>query len=240
MSSRLLVAGLLGLLVSVAGCSTKDESETGEPVTSESEVKPWNIHYLGQIANGETRSAYYYAPRYRAFAFEASGGDEITVDVKSKWGDAVTWITDSSYRALAFNDDDLSKFTLDSKVSYVVPADQPTRSYRIVFRDYDELDALFHVTLSIQSPEPPSCVFGDQTLAVDETVDAGDGCNTCICAADGTVSCTEAECQTCDPATEEHRSYLGTPQQCAVIRFTCSPGQVPFSNDCGCGCETAP
>ncbi len=43
----------------------------------------------------------------------------------------------------------------------------------------------------------------------------------------------------CNPATEKNRTYVGTPQQCMVIRYSCQPGQTPFSNTCGCGCETA-
>lgn len=27
------------------------------------------------------------------------------------------------------------------------------------------------------------------------------------------------------------------PAQCAVIRFTCKEGFIPFSNECGCGCQ---
>lgn len=237
MSSRLLV-GLLGLLVSVTGCALHDASEGDGVATSEDEIRLKGIHYLGRIASGQTRSAYYYAPRYRAYAFEAKGGDEITVDVRSTWGDAVAWITDSNYRTLAFNDDDPSAYTLDSKVSYVVPEDQPSRAYRIVFRDYDELDAVFHVTLAIDSA-PASCTYDDRTLAIGASVEAGDGCNTCTCGEDGAVSCTELTCKTCDPAAETHRSYVGTPEQCAVIRFSCPAGQLPFANACGCGCEPA-
>ena len=39
-------------------------------------------------------------------------------------------------------------------------------------------------------------------------------------------------------AGESWRSYIGTPQQCMTIRYTCSAGKVPFQNSCGCGCET--
>lgn len=34
------------------------------------------------------------------------------------------------------------------------------------------------------------------------------------------------------------RKYISTdPEQCAAIRFRCDPGLVPFSDECGCGCE---
>ena len=37
------------------------------------------------------------------------------------------------------------------------------------------------------------------------------------------------------------RRYISRdPEQCAAIRFFCDPGEQPFFNDCGCGCEPAP
>lgn len=37
------------------------------------------------------------------------------------------------------------------------------------------------------------------------------------------------------------RRYISRdPAKCAVIRFFCNPGEVPFSDACGCGCDTTP
>ncbi len=236
--SRFVVAGLLvTAFAAVAGCSAESSAKEEDDVAAtESELKLSGTRYLGKISNGETRSGYYYSPpTYRSYGFDAKGGDEITVDVKSVYGDAVGWITDSSYNVLAFNDDASSR-TLDSKVKYKVPAGQSARSYRIVFRDYDLLEATFNVTLSIKSTAPSTCSYGGQTYQTGDQFEATDGCNTCSCSESGSVACTKRAC-TCNPATETHRNYVGTPQQCMMIRYTCPSGQVPFSNSCGCGCE---
>jgi len=237
--SRFVVSGLLvTALTAVAGCSTEESGKGEEDVAAtESELKLSGTRYLGKITSGQTRTGYYYAPpTYRSYGFDAKGGDEITVDVKSVYGDGMGWITDSNYNVLAFNDD-ATRYTLDAKVKYKVPAGQPTKSYRIVFRDYDLLEATFNVTLNIQSTAPATCSYGGQTYQTGDQFEATDGCNTCTCGASGSVACTKMACM-CNPAAEPHRNYVGTPQQCMVIRYTCPTGQLPFSNNCGCGCET--
>lgn len=241
MSSRLVVAaGLVGALALIAGCSAKADDDAETVSSYESEMKLSGIRYLGRIANGQTRTgSYYNPPMYRSYAFDAKGGDEITVDVRSDWGDAMAWITDAKLKVLAFNDDDPATYTLDAKVTYKVPATEPAHAYRIVFRDYDKLDATFTVSLAIKSAAPAVCAYGEQQYDAGDSFEASDGCNTCSCGDDGQVACTKKAC-TCDPATETNRTYLGTPQQCAVIRYSCPAGQVQFSNTCGCGCETLP
>lgn len=236
-----LIAGsvLIATFAAVVGCSARSTEKAEEDVAAtEAELKLRGTRYLGKIKNGQTRKGYYSTPpTYRSYGFEATGGDEITVDVTSVYGDGMGWITDARYNVLAFNDD-ASYSTLDAKVTYKVPAGQPSDSYRIVFRDYDLLEATFNVTLSIRSTEPSTCSYGGQTYQSGEEFEATDGCNTCLCT-DGSVACTKIGC-TCNPAAEPHRNYVGTPQQCMVIRYTCPTGQVPFSNSCGCGCEPAP
>lgn len=238
--SRFVIAGLLvSALAAVTGCSSstekgaKSEPDVG---TTESDLKLNGSKYLGKIKNGETRSGWYYAPpTYRSYGFDAKGGDVITVDVKSEYGDPMGWITDSSYNVLAFNDD-ASAATLNAQVKYTVPDGQTARSYRIVLRDYDLLEADFSVKLSIKSA-PATCSYDGQTYQPGDSFASSDGCNTCSCGPTGAVGCTKKAC-ICNPATETHRTYIGTPDQCMVIRYTCQPGQVPFTNACGCGCET--
>lgn len=41
----------------------------------------------------------------------------------------------------------------------------------------------------------------------------------------------------CDSARRTYVSH--DPGECALIRFTCAVGQTAFSDECGCGCETA-
>ena len=37
---------------------------------------------------------------------------------------------------------------------------------------------------------------------------------------------------------DPNKKYVGeSPDQCAVIRFTCEEGQEYFADDCGCGCQ---
>ena len=38
----------------------------------------------------------------------------------------------------------------------------------------------------------------------------------------------------------KRNQYLGNPEECATLRFTCESGQQPFFDDCGCGCEDIP
>lgn len=237
-SSRFVVAGLLVAFAALAGCSTESGGKEKEDVgTYDSELRLSGTRYLGKIINGETKSGYYDSPpNYRSYAFDAKGGDEITVDIKSAYGDAMGWITDASYNVLAANDD-ASSATLDAKVKYRVPTNQESRSYRIIFRDYDMLEATFTVKLSISNTSAPKCTYGGQGYQPGDRFEALDGCNTCTCSASGAISCSKLACM-CNPASEPHRSYVGTPQQCTVIRYTCQAGQVPFSNSCGCGCET--
>jgi hypothetical protein len=36
------------------------------------------------------------------------------------------------------------------------------------------------------------------------------------------------------------KTYVGTTEECALIRFLCADGWTYFADDCGCGCETLP
>lgn len=159
------IAGSIAALfavVGLTGCSSADASK--EAVSSdESELRLASPKYLGQIASGETKTVQYSdPPHYRAYGFTAKGGDEITADVKSVDGDGMGWITTSAFDVLAANDD-ASSSTLDAKVVYKVPAGTASRAYRIVFRDYDLLDATFNVKLTVKTaappppPPPPAC-----------------------------------------------------------------------------------
>ncbi len=108
MSSR--IAALLGVMslaaLALGGCAASDNGSKEEVGTYEGELKLSSPKLLGTIANGETKSGYYYnPPKYRAYSFLAKAGDQITVDVHSVEGDAMAWITDSGYNSLAANDD---------------------------------------------------------------------------------------------------------------------------------------
>jgi hypothetical protein len=232
-ASVALVSGL----VAVAGCSSSSPApaEKDSVDSYESELRLAGPRYVGQIANGETKTNYYYnPPKYRAFGFTAKGGEQITVDVKSAEGDAMGWITTTSYDALAANDDASSR-TLDAKVTYKVPAGTPSKAYRIVFRDYDLLDATFTVKLTIDSTVI-SCTYGGQSYKPGDNFPSTDECNTCTCSGNGSVGCTKKAC-VCDPENEPWRNYVGTPETCLTIRYNCASDKRQFQNACGCGCE---
>jgi hypothetical protein len=83
-----------------------------------------------------------------------------------------------------------------------------------------------------------TCNYGGNTYKTGDSFPSTDGCNTCSCSEGGVVACTEKACAPkCDPATEFNRKYVGTPEQCMLIRFVCETGTSYFSNECGCGCE---
>lgn len=220
----------------VAGCSTQGDDTREKTESSADELRLTGTRYLGRIVSGQTRTGYYYTPpTYRSYGFDARGGDKITVDVKSVYGDGVGYITDASYNVLAYNDD-ATQSTLDAKVTYAVPAGQPMTSYRIVFRDYDLLEATFSVKLSVETTAVPVCTYNGQSYAAGEEFESIDGCNTCTCSTTGSVSCTKQVCA-CNPQQEPWRTYLGTPAQCPGLVYTCTAPQVSFQNNCGCGCE---
>jgi hypothetical protein len=242
MSSRRSASKFLGFSaivvgLAVAGCSSSPEvtPEKDDVETYESELRLATPRYLGQIANGETKTSFYAnPPRYRAYGFTAKGGQEITVDVKSLQGDGMGWITTSVFDVLAANDD-ASPRTLDAKVVYKVPAGTPSRAYRIVFRDYDLLEASFSVKLTIDSAAIV-CNYNGQTYKPGDSFKSSDECNTCTCSDSGNVGCTKMAC-VCNPEAEPWRNYVGTPTTCQTIRYSCEPTKRMFQNDCGCGCE---
>ena len=41
----------------------------------------------------------------------------------------------------------------------------------------------------------------------------------------------------CAPAAEPWHTYLGTPDECESLHWTCPTGENRFVNACGCGCE---
>jgi hypothetical protein len=89
------------------------------------------------------------------------------------------------------------------------------------------------------SCEAQGCEYEGATYEFGEHFPASDGCNECVCAEDGSAQCTLKLCA-CDYA-DPNRSYVSRdPDECALIRFLCAPGNQPFFDDCGCGCEPVP
>ncbi len=214
--------------------------------TAESDLTLSGVRLIGTLSSGQARTAFYDTPpTYRAYSFSAAGGDVITVDVQAVPGwqtgqaDAVAMITDASYNVLAVNDD-ASPYTLDSRVTFQVPTLSGPAPFRVVFRDYNLNAARFEVRLTVQPASPSAtCTYARASYDYGDEWAAIDGCNRCRCGVDGAVECSANAC-TCNPAAEPLRSYVGTPDQCLALRYTCGSGERPFSNACGCGCEPIP
>jgi hypothetical protein len=159
MSAPRWLVVLAALALHATACSQPSGDKGGVATTGESALRVTGAAYLGPIANGETKTSLYSdPPKYRAFGFQAKGGNQISIDVTSIDGDAMAWLTDDTYATeYAFNDDAYPG-TLDSHIDYTVADGDPKQDYRIVFRDYDRNDATFNVTLNITgSSPPPTC-----------------------------------------------------------------------------------
>jgi hypothetical protein len=234
MRFSVLFAMLTAAAGATIGCSAEPQAQKEDVASEASELRLSGARYAGKMAYGATKTVdYNSSARYRSVAFDATAGDEITIEVSSKYGDAVTWLTDGRYEVLAFNDDASSR-TLDSKIEHKIAT---TGSHRIVIRDYDLLPATFDVKLSVKAAAA-TCSYDGKSYAEGASFASTDGCNTCTCGPSGNVACTKRACQpTCNPETEPNRNYVGSPAQCQVIRFTCQPGKQQFFNACGCGCE---
>jgi hypothetical protein len=83
----------------------------------------------------------------------------------------------------------------------------------------------------------PVCFYNGSSFSEGDKIEAIDGCNTCVCEGNGSVSCTEKVCA-CDPDAEWNRDYISNDLlTCASIDFACPENTEYFSTTCGCGCE---
>ncbi len=230
MRSRLTVFSFVAALAVVsAACATKESDDVVG--TSGQDVRVLDLTILGTISSGQTKTGCSYVPPNRAaWVFDANAGDVITITVSSQLGDAVAYLTDSNNAVLAYNDD-ADASTHDARIVYQATA---TGSYRIAFEDYNHHPASFDVSLDITGGTV--CSYAGNTYSAGDTFPSTDGCNTCTCGDDGSVSCGQNACA-CDPGSDG-LNYIGDPDWCKSNGYRCPPGQVRFSNDCGCGCET--
>lgn len=119
---------------------------------------------VGSLDYGETSASTRYTktPRYRAFKFGGSEGDQVDVWVRSSdGGDAVAWVLDNDFHVLASNDD-ADDTTLDAHVSVALPANASITHY-VVFRDYWTSTAHFTVDLA---PVGAACQVDADCMAV--------------------------------------------------------------------------
>lgn len=246
MTQRKVLGAVLYVFLAV-GCAAEGPSTQKEPLADtftqlglhddgKDDAFTSRFRTLTTITAGQTKS-HSYSGRYDyvAYRFYPEAGDHLVADVRSEDGDPVAWLLDSSYEILAMNDDtDASAGNYNSHVEATAADD--SRHY-IVFRDYGYNPAHFSTTLNVTSSTPTGCDYGGEHYDEGDTFPATDGCNSCSCTS-GHARCTTRACPSCDPAHEPNHEYVSTsPSTCARIRYTCTAGSTPFSNDCGCGCE---
>ncbi len=101
---------------------------------------------VGALLHGQTSGlvGYINPPRYRAFRFSAVQHDRFDIWVASEDGDAVAWVLDTNFHALAWNDD-AHAGTTDAHIVLTIPSDQPV--FYIVFREYNLAFSHFRVQL---------------------------------------------------------------------------------------------
>jgi hypothetical protein len=117
---------------------------------------------LGTLLHGETSGlvGYIYPPRYRAFKFAAAEHDRFDIWVASEDGDAVAWVLDTNFQALAWNDD-AGKGTTDAYIGLTIPSSQPV--FYIVFREYNLAFSHFRVRLKWRGRDATAPVSGSSS-----------------------------------------------------------------------------
>jgi len=80
------------------------------------------------------------------------------------------------------------------------------------------------------------CRYGGRTYDRGERFEAADGCNTCVCEADGRTSCTLLACETCDDAQARYSAAIDDAKACDPKQ----PGQCSerITEGLACGCQT--
>jgi hypothetical protein len=148
---RLFISCTIVTGMAAAGCQAKAPkaplSDDFSSLTGDGKAdSPSWLLELGTLKNGQTSEpvAYTSSPPYRGFTFTGSTGDAIDVWVRSEDGDAVAWLLDQNFNVIASNDD--AEGTLDSHVTATLTG-ATNATFHIVFREYDDHDATFRVTL---------------------------------------------------------------------------------------------
>lgn len=238
----------------LAACTQGPKTSVTDDFTSldaKSDAFSYRMKIVGSLDDGQTSSSTYYTktPRYRAFKFAGTEGEQVDVWVKSTdGGDAVAWVLDNGFHVVASNDD-ADDTTLDSHVTATLPANASATHY-IVFRDYYTDSAHFTVQLAVRPPYDTSCASDADCIAVDAGGCCPDGhdvaCN--VNAADeyaAFAACTMPP-QVCLQhivlETRVPRCNYGT-GSCEMIQpediqcggFTTRPHQCPDGYECSLG-----
>ncbi|HEX2873436.1 MAG TPA: hypothetical protein VHP33_19390 [Polyangiaceae bacterium] len=88
----------------------------------------------------------------------------------------------------------------------------------------------------VSSEADETCVYGDDSYQRGERFPADDGCNTCVCDADGRVSCTLLGCETCEDVVSRYSAAIEQAKQCEPsLDGQCSE---LLTEGLACGCQT--
>jgi hypothetical protein len=147
-TSVLLLCGAL----LAAACGKGDVQEDFSALAGldeKSDAFSWRMRVMGTLRYGQTSASVRYSnpPRFRAFKFAGRRDDAIKVWVRSRTGDAVTWVTDARFNTIGYNDD--APGTVDSLVQTRL---RSTGDHYIIFRDYSLIPGSFTVELVGPSP----------------------------------------------------------------------------------------
>jgi hypothetical protein len=138
---------LLALLVTSIGCGADALFEEGASAPTIDELRALRAdEVLGDLAFGSTAGpiAYTDTPKYRAFRVRAEAGDVIDAWIRSTDGDPMAWILAPDFRTLVQN---RNAGPLD-RDAHVVHRVARAGTYYLAFREEDQEDATFQVTLA--------------------------------------------------------------------------------------------
>jgi hypothetical protein len=166
------VWGLCLVAAMAVGCGAKapvdDSFADLAGVDMKADYFSYRLRLLGSLVSDQPVTASYSSrPRFRGYSFGAQAGTAVDIWVRSTdGGDAVAWLLDAQFKVIAKNDD-ADNTTYDSHLQAVLPTNGNSKSYYVVFRDYDLHRHHFTVTASLRGKMlgPPASGTGDTAQA---------------------------------------------------------------------------
>ena len=154
------------LALSLAACGTPDVGgdDFSDLDTAKADAFSKKMRLVGNIDYGDTRTVKYHnPPRYLAYSFSGTKGDDVELRVTSSNGDPDIWILDAHYKVVAHQDEET---TGEADVSATL---SNTATYFAVVRDRYLGDATFHITVN-GTPEEDfySCGSDSDCVAIDK------------------------------------------------------------------------
>jgi hypothetical protein len=151
------------LALSACGADQAPTDDLSGLADAKSDDRAGRILFVGALEYGQPSEPVEYTnpPRYRAFSFDGTAGDTVSVQVTmdptsynydSDHANPIVWIVDAHWDVLARNDGDNFKV----ETSTTLPADE---TYYVVFRDQYLDDATFVVQLDRKSGGHPEGSF---------------------------------------------------------------------------------